>query len=255
MNESCHIWMGHVTYEWVMSHMKESCHLWMSHVTYEWGTSHMNKARFMQLSAVCYKWMDIEDADTWCHGTLMNESCHTHEWAMPHMNVSLYTCEWFKLHIWMNHVTHTDESRDICMSHDSSICVTWFITNHVTLTNESRTMSHLQMSHVTDASGTSHTHEYSVLHMNWHWGRRHMKSCHTYEYVMSDTWMSHATHECVSVNTWMSHATHINEPCHTRKWVVSRMNVSCPLYMTHEFNVLWGGCDLIGLFCRIWSLL
>jgi len=26
MNESCHIWMSHVTYEWVMSHMNESCH-------------------------------------------------------------------------------------------------------------------------------------------------------------------------------------------------------------------------------------
>jgi len=25
MNESCHIWMSHVTYEWVMSHMNESC--------------------------------------------------------------------------------------------------------------------------------------------------------------------------------------------------------------------------------------
>jgi len=36
MNESCHIWMSHVTYEWVMSHMNESCHIWMSHVTYEW---------------------------------------------------------------------------------------------------------------------------------------------------------------------------------------------------------------------------
>jgi len=35
MNESCHIWMSHVTYEWVMSHMNESCHIWTSHVTYE----------------------------------------------------------------------------------------------------------------------------------------------------------------------------------------------------------------------------
>jgi len=26
MNESCHILMSHVTYEWVMSHMNETCH-------------------------------------------------------------------------------------------------------------------------------------------------------------------------------------------------------------------------------------
>ena len=38
MNESCHIWMSHVTYEWVMSHTNESCYIWMSHVTH---ASHM----------------------------------------------------------------------------------------------------------------------------------------------------------------------------------------------------------------------
>jgi len=36
MNESCHIWMSNVKYEWVMSHMSESWHIWVSHVTYEW---------------------------------------------------------------------------------------------------------------------------------------------------------------------------------------------------------------------------
>ena len=44
INESCHIWMRHFTYEWVTSHMNESRHIWMSHVTYEWVTSHMNES-------------------------------------------------------------------------------------------------------------------------------------------------------------------------------------------------------------------
>jgi len=37
MNESCHIWMRHVAYECVMSHMNASCQIWMSYVrvTYE----------------------------------------------------------------------------------------------------------------------------------------------------------------------------------------------------------------------------
>ena len=48
INESCHIWMSHVTHDWVMSqksfykrptfatimsHMNDSCHIWMSHLT------------------------------------------------------------------------------------------------------------------------------------------------------------------------------------------------------------------------------
>ena len=62
MNESCHIWMSHVTYERVMSHMNESCHIWMSHVKYESVMSHMN------------------------------ESCLTYKWVMSHMNVWNESC-------------------------------------------------------------------------------------------------------------------------------------------------------------------
>ena len=50
MNESCLIWMSHVSYEWVMSHMNESCLLWMSHVSYEWVMSSMNES--------CLIWMN-----------------------------------------------------------------------------------------------------------------------------------------------------------------------------------------------------
>jgi len=35
-NESYHIRMSHVTYEWVMSHTNASCRIRMSHVTYKW---------------------------------------------------------------------------------------------------------------------------------------------------------------------------------------------------------------------------
>ena len=34
-NLPCHVWMSHVTYGWVMSHVNESCHIWKSHVVYE----------------------------------------------------------------------------------------------------------------------------------------------------------------------------------------------------------------------------
>jgi len=43
-NESCHMGMSHVTWEWVMSYGNESCHMGMSHVTWEWVMSHGNES-------------------------------------------------------------------------------------------------------------------------------------------------------------------------------------------------------------------
>ena len=40
-----HVWLSHVTYEWVTSHIIESRHIWMNHVTYAWVTWHLNKSR------------------------------------------------------------------------------------------------------------------------------------------------------------------------------------------------------------------
>ena len=55
VNESCY------KYQWVMSHMNESCHVWMSHVTYGWVMSHMNASCHIRMS----------------HVTHMNQSYHT----------------------------------------------------------------------------------------------------------------------------------------------------------------------------------
>jgi len=44
-----HIWMRHVTYEWVISNLDESCHTWKSHITYEWVMSRVNES--------CHTWM------------------------------------------------------------------------------------------------------------------------------------------------------------------------------------------------------
>jgi len=57
MNESCLIWISHVSYEWVMSHMNESCLIWMSHVSYEWVMSHMNESCLICMSHVSYEWV------------------------------------------------------------------------------------------------------------------------------------------------------------------------------------------------------
>jgi len=52
--------------------------------TYEWVMSHI--------------WM--------CHGTHMNESCHTYKWFLE----LRFADSWVMAHIWMSHVTHTNDS-------------------------------------------------------------------------------------------------------------------------------------------------
>jgi len=47
--EACPIWMSHVPYERVMSHMNESFSIWTSHAPYERVMSHMNES--------CLTWM------------------------------------------------------------------------------------------------------------------------------------------------------------------------------------------------------
>jgi len=127
MNEACHIWMRHVTYEWGMLHMNEACYIWMRHVTYEWGMLHMNEACYIWMRHVTYEWGMLH----------MNEACCislnnvTYEWVVLRMNMNeneyecvwirtirplpctnRYTHEWGKsnmneaCHTWISHVTY-----------------------------------------------------------------------------------------------------------------------------------------------------
>jgi len=121
MNESCHIWKSHVTYERVRSHMKESCHIWrsqmgraaqmrelchiwMSRLTYECVMSHMNEScpyGSSSSSQALSKCSCSMSAQMYQH---TNGSCDirvshvTFEWVMSHMNESC--------HIWMSHVAY-----------------------------------------------------------------------------------------------------------------------------------------------------
>jgi len=49
MPESWHIWVSHVSYEWVMSHTRVSCLMWMCRGTYEWVMSAMNETGFIPM--------------------------------------------------------------------------------------------------------------------------------------------------------------------------------------------------------------
>jgi len=132
LNEACHIWMRHVTYEWGMSHMNEACHIWKRHVTC-----------FHMLNEACHTMRTHIIAEEWCVGesrssnkmvcllimSRMNESCHTwkshgiwmsrvtYKWILPYMNESC--------HVWMSHVTY-----EWVMSRMNESCHVWM--SHVT---------------------------------------------------------------------------------------------------------------------------
>jgi len=117
MNESCHIWMCRVTYEWVVTHMNELCRVWMrpgshmkksclmrmSHVSYEGVMSLANESCLMWRSHVSCEWVmsshvscervvlhmnqsSLTYSQISCNNTsfgnkIMSESCHTYEWV------------------------------------------------------------------------------------------------------------------------------------------------------------------------------
>jgi len=143
MNESCHIWMSHVTYEWVMWYMNESCHIWMSHVTvtYEWVMSHMNES--------CYIWMrhvflsfffgfrrpnlitglsggQAPDLPLWTQEPVPDRRTA----AIPSLRHVSHINE--SLHLWMSHVTY---ERIMSLMHESfhislPLTVIWIINHH-----------------------------------------------------------------------------------------------------------------------------
>ena len=158
-----HWWMSQVTYKWVMSRRNESCHVWMNHVTYESCHTHewvylllllctlfprallrdLNRKfekssfHFLALARTCrYEWVMSHTNEAWLrfewvmahiwmsHGTHMKESWHTYAWVMAHISMSHethineswhtqmshITYEWVMAHIWMSHETHINES-------------------------------------------------------------------------------------------------------------------------------------------------
>jgi len=90
INTSCHMFVGHVTHEWVTSHMNEECHVWKKRI---------NDMRTMDPSEYQLKWR-------------VNESCHMYEWVALHINELQLMNECVTsdmneaCHIWMSHVIH-----------------------------------------------------------------------------------------------------------------------------------------------------
>jgi len=165
------------------------------------------------------------------HITRLNESCHK--------------CKWVMSHIWMSHVTHMDESCHTFVTGQKQGIIIKKLVQYLP--------SHIRTSHATHMKKSYHMdescHAPQGNYTDQHFDRKvfffrstcisHMnKTCHTYEGVMSHTWMiyltrhrpsTHFENTCIPLTheswltcvTWMSHVEwvmpqmcHMNEPCH-----------------------------------------
>jgi len=115
MNESYHVWMSHVTYEWAMSHKNESCPTWMA---YRWVMSRMGESCHVLVHCLL-SWLVHT-----CH-----DSFHTwHDWSirdMTHPYVTRLIHTWHESFIL--DLTHLYVTWLIHLSHDSLIHVIWLI--------------------------------------------------------------------------------------------------------------------------------
>jgi len=168
MNVSCH------TYEWVMSHMK-MCHFtnhtWLTHL------SNSYQAEFEEIMCEIPEDLEIaasRDAPL----VLAFWSELVTETRSAGKNESRHACGLVTWHMWIIHVTHANESCHTCegvMSHMNKVLVLAFWSELVTETrsagkNESChtrewVMSHLWMSHVTHVNESCHTCEWVMSHV------------------------------------------------------------------------------------------
>ena len=139
MKESC------LTYEWVMSHIWTSMsHIWMSHVSYEW-MSHVHSCKTVRAGSFTREtWLPhMWDTTHWYgrHDAFTCETWLTHMWDMTHPYVQATVqqlaekvCVLKAIDVNLQVCIYRHRSLFICvdMTHsyeryDSFICVTWLV--------------------------------------------------------------------------------------------------------------------------------
>ena len=196
-----------------MSHMNELCHVWIRHITCEWVMAHTNES-----SHVRERTMTINIFTTllgvWTSERVMlrmNESWHTcmsqvtYEWVVSHMNES-----W---HIWMGHVqcaSVPSPSTSLLQARASQECLC------------------AMMSYVVSCYLCAMTHPYVTRH-----DTRYVTRHDTRSFVQCVPWLIHAWHEChvtyewvmahmhESCHIWMSHGTHEWVMSHARECTIT----------------------------------
>ena len=180
--------MGHVTYEWVMSHMNTSCHIWMCHVIHEWVISDMNVSCHIQ------SWPT-------------NSCVVTYECATSYMN------EWYQ--IWMCHVTYSRVTYE---------CEYEWVMSHMNV-NLNRGMRHVTKEswYIWNWETHPRTHVSSHMNVNMYRGMRHVTKESWYIW----NWETHPrTHVSVRTERLTHELTTMGyETCHVFNKVMSNMKL------------------------------
>jgi len=113
MNESCHVWMRHSTYEWVMSHM--TAHVtWLIHMCYDSFTCDMTRVYVLCLIHMWHdSFMCAIDSFT-CDMTHIYVLCLIHIWHdsyvtwRSHMRYDSFICRMAHIYVtnWPIHMCH-----------------------------------------------------------------------------------------------------------------------------------------------------
>jgi len=117
-----HMYMSHV-----MTWLVYMCNVRISHCTYKWSTRHVWFSH--RWVAHCFSHIRFR------YLTHINESCHTYESVVPHINKvrdmcgwgisrdyeACHTCEWVVSHVWMSHIARMNVS---CPTYECGRCFT-----------------------------------------------------------------------------------------------------------------------------------
>jgi len=109
MNESCHIWMSHVTYKRVTSHINQSCHTWMRCLPQQTA----RRCRFLgahhkQYTFICGM---THSYVTWLiHGPVISYTSRcTSQGMITYESVMSHVCE--SCHTRISHVTYKQTTK------------------------------------------------------------------------------------------------------------------------------------------------